>query len=67
MKRNGVWKWCLVAWQLERTADGAGVAGGGGVGGWSTSYEVGRLRLVKTLINIGRLVHCSREDGRGSK
>ena len=36
----------------------------GGVGGWSTSYEVGRLRLVKTMINIGRLVDCSREDGR---
>ena len=65
MKRNGVGKWCLVAWQLERIADGRGVAGGGGVGGWSTSYEVCRLRLVKTMINIFRLVHSSCEDGRG--
>ena len=38
MKRNGVEKWCLAAWQLERTD--AGVVGSGGVGGWSTSYAV---------------------------
>ena len=56
MKMTGVGKWCLAAWPLESTADGLGVAGRGGVGGWPTSYD-----------NIGRLVHCSREDGRGSK